>query len=212
MSGRPSPGTRSWARGDQVALREIFRGRIWTARPATIADVGEDLTAVYLAPGTEFRVPAVTHRADILRTMHEGWDLGPYTWTSARMLHLLYPEAGHAIHLWWLPPDWEFGGWYINLQEPIRPTTIGFDSMDHILDVVIDRDLSWHWKDEDELAEAVRIGLVAPDQAAAIRAEGERVIQRLEDRLAPFSAGWDRWQPDPAWPVPRLPDDWERLP
>ncbi|MBA2556665.1 MAG: DUF402 domain-containing protein [Chloroflexi bacterium] len=40
----------------------------------------------------------------------------------------------HAIHLWWQPPDWRFGGWYINLQEPIRPTPLGFDFMDHLLD------------------------------------------------------------------------------
>lgn len=65
--------------------------------------------------------------------------------------YLLMPGVAHAIHLWWFPPDWRFGGWYINLQEPIRPTRLGFDSMDHILDVVIEPDLSWRWKDEDEL-------------------------------------------------------------
>jgi len=41
-------------------LREIFRGRLWTARPATVAAVRDDLVAVYLAPGTIFKVPANT--------------------------------------------------------------------------------------------------------------------------------------------------------
>lgn len=207
-SGSPRP----WSPGDQIVLREILDGRIWTARPATVAVARDDLTAVYLAPDTEFRVPQVTQRADFLRRMRDGWDLGPYAWTRARMLHLLYPDVGHAIHLWWLPPDWEFGGWYINLQEPIRQTSLGFDSMDHLLDVVIDPDLSWHWKDEEELEDAVLLGIIDPAQAAAIRAEGERVIQRLEERLPPFCDGWERWQPDPAWPVPALPDGWDRLP
>ncbi len=70
------------------------------------------------------------------------------------------PDVAHAIHLWWQPPDWRFGGWYINLQEPIRPTPLGFDFMYHLLDVVIDPDLSWRWKDEEELEKAVGLSLM----------------------------------------------------
>jgi predicted RNA-binding protein associated with RNAse of E/G family len=119
--------------------------------------------------------------------------------------------VAHAIHLWWRPPDWRFGGWYINLQEPIRPTPLGFDFMDHVLDVVIDPDLSWRWKDEEELEEAVRLGLLSRQEAASIRAEGERVIAQLEAREPPFCDGWERWQPDPAWPIPGLAAGWDEL-
>jgi hypothetical protein len=57
------------------------------------------------------------------------------------MLYLITPGAAHAIHLWWLAPDWRFGGWYVNLQEPIRRTTLGFDYMDQMLDIVVEPDL-----------------------------------------------------------------------
>lgn len=83
--------------------------------------------------------------------------------------------------------------------------------MDHVLDVVIEPDLSWRWKDEEELAEAVGLGLVTPRAADAIRAEGERVIAQLEARRSPFCDGWEHWRPNPAWPIPKLPVGWDAL-
>jgi hypothetical protein len=207
-----SPREPGWREDDPILLREIFRGRLWTARPATVAAVRDDVIAVYLAPGTLFKVPAVASRDGILECLDQDWELRDYEWTLGRSLHLMRPGVAHAIHLWWLPPDWRFGGWYINLQEPIRPTRLGFDFMDHLLDVVIEPDLSWRWKDEEELAEAVRLGLLTPQGADAIRAEGERVIAQLEARQSPFCDGWEHWQPNPAWPIPELPGGWDELP
>ena len=202
---------RRWQAGDQIALREVYRGRIWVARAATVVQDSDDLVAAYLAPGTRWKVPADTPRTDVLRRLQRGWRLGDYQWTGPRMLYLLRRGVSHAIHLWWLPPDWRFGGWYVNLQEPIRRTALGFDYMDQMLDIVIDPDLSWRWKDEDEIDEALAIGLLTPEQASAIRGEGERVIRTIEARAAPFDAGWEEWQPDPAWPAPRLPDGWDTI-
>jgi len=177
-----------------------------------VAAVRDDLVAVYLAPGTIFKVPANTSRDGILERLDQGWELRDHEWRRGRTLHLLRPGVAHAIHLWWPPPDWRFGGWNINLQEPIRPTPLGFDFMDHLLDVVIDPDLSWRWKDEEELEEAVRLGLLTRQAADGIRAEGERVIAQLEAREPPFCDGWERWRPNPAWPIPGLPAGWDEVP
>ena len=83
--------------------------------------------------------------------------------------------------------------------------------MDQLLDVVIDPDLSWRWKDEDELREAIELGLMSQGGAEAVRREAERAIERLEARQPPFCDGWETWQPDPTWPLPTLPDGWDRL-
>jgi len=45
--------------------------------------------------------------------------------------------------------------------------------------------------------------------ADEVRREGERVIARLEARRPPFCDGWESWQPDPGWPIPELPAEWE---
>lgn len=212
MSAASRPASpQAWSQGDPILLRELHDGRIWVARPARVAAVQDGLVAIYLAPGTTWMVPASTERAEVLHRLKHGWELTAYERTRARVLYLFAPEVSQPIHLWWIPPDWRFGGWYINLQEPIRPTPLGFDYMDRMLDVVIAPDLSWHWKDEDELEEAVALDMVTPRQAAEIRAEGERVIDRLEARTSPFCDGWERWRPDPAWPIPELPAGWDEL-
>lgn len=147
-----------------------------------------------------------------MRMPATAWSLEDAVWERARWLQLLEPGAAHAIHLWWLAPDWRFAGWYVNLQEPFRRTEFGLDYMDHMLDIVIDPDLSWRWKDEDEIAEAVSIGLVTQDWADAVRREGEHVIERLEAQQPPFCDGWESWEPDPSWPTPELPNGWNNLP
>jgi hypothetical protein len=36
------------------------------------------------------------------------------------------------------------------------------------------------------------------------------VIERIEAWSIPFDEGWEHWRPDPGWPLPELPDDWDR--
>lgn len=120
------------------------------------------------------------------------------------------PTAASAIRTWWTP-EWEFGGWYVNLQEPLRRTPTGFTTEDHYLDILVAPDLTWRWKDEDELAWAVERGRVTPAKAAAIRAEGERVIGLVERGAFPFDGTLTGWRPDPNWPVPTLGDAWLSL-
>ena len=55
------------------------------------------------------------------------------------------------------------------------------------------------------------LDLFSPEQAEEFRAEGERAIERIEAWSAPFDEGWENWLPDPAWPLPSLPNGWERL-
>ena len=89
-------------------------------------------------------------------------------------------------------------------------TSIGIDFVDHFLDVVIDGNLtSRRWKDEDELAAAVSTGLITRQVADAIRAEGQQAIARLEAHAPPFNEGWEKWKPDPNWPIPTLPPNWQ---
>jgi uncharacterized protein len=185
---------------------------VWAARPATLVRDDADLVVAYLPPGIQWKRPVRPDSSEPLRMPTGAWVLEDATWTRARTLHLTVPGAAHAIHLWWLAPDWRFGGWYVNLQEPIRRTRVGFDSMDQMLDIVIEPDLSWRWKDEDELEAAVHTGLVTAAWANAVRQEGEHVIHRLQSRLAPFDEGWEHWRPDPDWPIPALGSGWHDVP
>jgi uncharacterized protein len=138
------------------------------------------------ADGRRLRIPA------------DEWTLEPGT-TSREALALTRPGAAHSIYLFW--DDGRFSHWYVNLEEPLRRNAVGFDTFDHKLDLIVEADGAWRWKDEDELEEAARRGIL---DAAAVRAEGERVLAAW-----PFPTGWEAWRPDPAWPVPQLPAGWE---
>ena len=75
-----------------------------------------------------------------------------------------------------------------------------------MLDIVVPPDGLWYWKDEDEFAAAQRVGRFSAEQAAEIRAEGEAVVAAIEARSWPLDADWECWRPDPAWPIPELPN------
>jgi hypothetical protein len=201
---------RRFGAGETILLREVHEGRVWTARPGIVVEDRAGLLVVYIPVGTLWKVP-VAERGEMLERRQNGWTLTHHLWGRGSMLWLMPPGVAHAVHLWWHAPERRFGGWYINLQDPIRRTPLGVDFLDQHLDVVIDPDLSWRWKDEDEFTRAIEIGLLTAHQAAAIRAEAERVIGRIEARLPPFCDGWEEWQPDPRWLIPTLPAGWDTV-
>ena len=82
------------------------------------------------------------------------------------------------------------------------------DAFDQMLDIWIEPNGTWSWKDWDELVEAERVGLFTGAKAEAIRAEGRRAIDSLGTVLP---TGWEDWQPDPAWALPTLPEGWDQL-
>jgi hypothetical protein len=46
--------------------------------------------------------------------------------------------------------------------------------------------------------------------ADRVRQAGRRAVRTIEEWGAPFRDRWQDWRPDPAWPVPELPADWDR--
>ena len=62
-----------------------------------------------------------------------------------------------------------------------------------------------------ELERAVGLGLVTQAQADSFIAEGKRAVARLQARISPFADDWEMWIPDPAWPIPSLPPNWDRI-
>ncbi len=190
-----------------MVLREVWRSRIWTVRPVLVVRDSPALLALYLPAGTVWKRPRRPDGGPI-RLPAGDWTLMDHRQTID-VLRLNIPGAAHSVMLFWKEGHAEFIGWYVNLEEPLRRTAIGFDYMDQALDIVISPDMTeWHWKDEDELQEALAAGLFTPRQAAEIRREGERALELLLARRPPFDDGWERWRPDPSWPAPQLPDGW----
>jgi hypothetical protein len=197
--------------GQTVALREVWDERLWTVRAAVVVQDGADQQSFCVFPGTRWRAP-LRPNGTPLRLPEAAWRLVDRLWSGATILSFAWPDVAHAVLLSYEQATGAFEGFYVNLQDPLRRTRIGFDTTDHVLDALVEPDRSaWRWKDEDELAEAVERGLFTPAQAEGFRVEGERAVRRIVDGEPPFDRDWSAWEPDPRWPIPRFPAGWDEL-
>jgi hypothetical protein len=198
--------------GDVVAIREIWNGRVWYARPATVVRDDANLTMLHVPPhvhakepidgdGTPLRIPTTPDWA--FRDTQRG-----DTWNVS----FAFPDTPYSVIMGYAS-NGALREYYVNLQTPLVRTSVGFDTVEHILDVTIPPDRStWSWKDEDELAEAIGAGLFSEEEAAWFHFWGERAVEHVLLREPPFDEDWSTWRPDPAWEEPSLPPDWDLVP
>lgn len=195
--------------GEPVVLRDVWRDAIWAARPAVVVQDEPAQHAFCVFPGTRWKGPA-SRDGTTLRLRETGWRLVDRLWAGSTILSFAWPRTPHAVLLYFDQASGDLLQFYVNLQDPLRRTRIGFDTTDHILDAVVEPDRSaWRWKDEDELAEAVDRGLFTPEQAGSFRAEGERAVRRIVEGDPPFDRDWTVWEPEATWPIPRLQGGWD---
>ncbi len=200
---------RRWSPGETVVLREVWQGRVWTARPVAVVQDADDQQMFSMPPGVVWKC-AAGRDGRRLRLPEPEWTLQDRALEPNHVLSFAWPGVAHAVLLFFDAGSAELLRWYINLEEPLRRTPVGFDYFDHTLDIVVAPDLSsWEWKDEDELDEAVRRGIFSAHEARRFREEGERALTRLLNREPPFDRDWRAWRPDPAWPLPELPPGWD---
>ena len=195
--------------GDTVVLREIWGGAVFEARPAVVVQDLWSQTVLFVPAGAVCGVP-VDEVGVELRLPDRPWHLQTRERGAIGMtLSFAWPDTPYAILLL-RERDGSPRGWYVNLQLPLARTSLGFDTVDHALDVLVSPDrTSWAWKDEDELAEAIALGLFTEDDAGWFRFWGERAVEHLVLRSPPFDEPWEEWRPDPAWPAPVLSPGWD---
>jgi hypothetical protein len=195
--------------GDPIVLRELWRDRVFEARPMVVVQDEPHQRMLYLPAGVRCGVP-VAEDGDVLRLPDRPWRLEVRPRGENPVLSFAWPDVPYAVLLWTTAADHRV--WYVNLEEPLTRTPIGFDTVDHALDVLVELDgTSWSWKDEDELAEAVENGLFTDEETETFRRWGELARDRILRREPPFDRDWAGWSPDPSWPIPRLPEGWDRV-
>lgn len=199
-----------WTQGQTAVTRFIWFGKVANAKPVIVVEDSDELIALYIAPGTRFkRAGTDDRRKDYLRDLAEQrWTLYDDVWRKYRTLVLTRPGSAHCILGFWPEDGGDLVGWYVNLEDPLRHSPVGFDGRDVFLDIIVRPDGSWRWKDEDEFEEAQRLGLLSPEETQAVRAEAQRVIDAVE-RGHPWWMRWKDWSPDPSWGIPALTEGWD---
>lgn len=187
--------------GDPIVRREVWHGEPKVAWGGILVEDTPDLLALYMPGGSP-----LAFADDFFGEPH------PWAhrdrWEGHGVLQLQRPGEMHAVWVFRHGPDREFHGWYVNLQEPFRRTPRGFDTQDLELDIVVEPDGSWHYKDDEMLETWVERGRWTAAEVSAIRGEGAAVAAELDAGRRWWSDDWATWEPDPSWPIPGLAADW----
>lgn len=175
----------------------------------TVVEDSGAVTSLWLAAGTPTKLAVPLVEGTPPPWLAGDWRLVDAVWDQWNTLLLMVPGQWRATWVQW-SPEWEFLGWYVNMEEPLRRTLLGFDSRDLWLDILVSPGRHWRWKDNDHLDRAVRLGMTSGAVAKRARAEGEAAIADIESGRWPFTEEVRDWRPDPAWPIPthtHIPED-----
>lgn len=194
----------------QVITRRYLRGQwcTWAQPMRVISDdetglllwqpAGSDLAKLIDADGN------TPHEVTPDRMRDPKLTIG--AWQGDDVLLLMPPKATYSV--WWFFQEGTFTGWYVNLEEPYVRRHDGVETKDLVLDIVVTPERQWEWKDSDEFDGRIGEPLYFDSAAAAaIRAEGERLIKLIEAADFPFDRTHTDFRPEPGWPLLRLTDN-----
>ena len=206
-----------WQPGTQVLQQDMWGEQLLTARPVTVVEDRESCLVLYTHPQAPYRSAATRNRLSLpVKERIDLWDRPVQTPLEERVsgpyhvVTITPPASWHSVWVFW-NLEWRIHRWFVNFQSPIRRTSRGIVVRDHILDIRVEPDLSWSWKDRDEFDELVRRGWFTDEEHASILAEAEKMARIVTEKGPPFSDGWEGWRPDFSWPVPIIPDNWDVL-
>jgi hypothetical protein len=204
--------------GRTVLHRYWRAGRITFLQVTRVVADDERGLFLWLPAGAKYwRIMAAdgrNHRDAPISELGDDAALAELTWVGYDVL--IWKPREDAMSVWWFfGPDGTFAGWKVNLEEPSSTwddgTAAGVDIADQALDLAVEPDLSWSWKDLDEFEARTGHPLYwTESQAAAIRAEGERVAKLIDARLFPFDGTYTDFCPEPSWAIPQRPQGWDR--
>ncbi len=116
-----------------------------------------------------------------------------------RILIFLEPEKYYSCFLFWDHASDQFRCYYINFQLPYQRSHCGFDTLDLDLDIVIDPQYHWEWKDEEDYRDGIREGGILEEWVQGIEHSQGEVLDRINQRCYPLDGAWLGWRPDLTW-------------
>lgn len=210
-----------WAKGDRCAFRGVVNGQVWSARSVMVVKDQPEETILCVMPGAQCAFPEGYWRWKLKKDDSQGtrWQeakqeriaLREFVWQRNRILIFLEPKKYYACTLFWDHASGRFTGYYINYQLPYVRSHCGFDSLDLDLDIVVDPDYAWQWKDEEPYQEGIQEGGIKDEWVAGIEQSHAEVFERIAMRRYPLDGSWLYWQPEPGWVAPQLPENWQHV-
>jgi len=203
--------------GEDIVLRCIFNRRVSYAQSVTVIQDTEEETALLLLPEAQCAATegyftwrtgdnSLGSRWDEARKGN--WNLREFSWATNRFLFLLWPNKFYSIYLIWNQQSDELVCYYVNFQTPLRRSRTGFDIFDLELDIVVNPDFTWKWKDMEDYQDGILAGCIQPEWVKGIEEAQAEVFSMLEKRAYPFDGSWLDWKPSALHAPAQLPLGW----
>ena len=196
--------------GENVTLRGVAH-RVYWAYPMTVVQDSSDLIVLYMPAG----VPGknVEHKPTLEELLApEKINVVDHRWERTDVLMLIVPKDSFSTYVMWETGTKNLICWYVNLQEPIRRTAIGFDTMDNMLDIIISPDMSeWRWKDDDEFTAAQNAGIYSAQKAREVWNAGAQAVRLITQERRLLYEPWSQWRANPEWKMPELSLRWQEM-
>lgn len=190
-----------------MLLRHVTGGRVAFAMGVRELLSDGDHVMLHVANGTRFK-SARAPDGSKQRSLAE-WVLADALWSGGEALHVVKASDWFAVICLWKQET--FAGWHINFQRPLRPSALGWDTEDLLLDIEVAPDGSWTLEDRADLEQAVNGGYFDCETQQAVMNAVEEALARLGRREDPFGDGWTV-PPELARGPVALPAGWESLP
>jgi protein associated with RNAse G/E len=204
--------------GETVALRGVYKQWVCYTQSARVIKDTPKETVLLVEPGAECAAPAgYIHKRHGDGTSWNRWhetlnnslNMEIYSWHTNRFLILLEPQRYFSTIYIWEQASEEFQCYYVNFQTPYTRSHCGFDTLDLDLDLLVDIDNKWEWKDVDDYQNGIETGGITSAWVTKIKHAQDEVFARIENRLYPFDRTWLDWRPGPNWPKTKLPANWD---
>jgi predicted RNA-binding protein associated with RNAse of E/G family len=202
--------------GDTAVVRGILNGRTWFEWAVRVLDTDASSATTARWPGSATR--DISFYIDSLRTGSRElrlqaqrarasgeWALADSVWRRTGVVEQVTSGRWFSVSRMH-GTDGALLCWYVNFQRPAVWRGDGWDTNDLALDLVVEPDGAWSWKDEDEFAHERGLGLITDTEYAAVQEARSEAVALIEAREGLFAeSAAERWLPDPAWAPPLLP-------
>ena len=184
--------------GSVSVYRGVIDGRVYYERAARVLSADSHTAILAWWPGCPTRTVAEYLKA--VQTDRRGardkflealarrdWEqLADAPWQHTSVVEQVV--SGQWFSVWRMhSPDGVSLGWYVNFSRPPVWRPDGWDSADLALDLEVEPDGSWWWKDEDEYEQSRRLGLISDVEHKAVQEARGQALESLEARSGLFA-------------------------
>lgn len=195
--------------------REVVCG-LYSGRVVRHDDAG---LLAWVAKGSRHWFPYMPDGRIMRDTPLPQWHGAAWVWTPwvapRDMLTWQPPDTPYSVHFWF--EEGKFTNYYVNFGGPAvvwrEGELSGVDTEDWDLDMLVDPDLTWRYKDEEDLLiRSQWPDLYWVDDPARVYDVARTVVALVEAGAFPFDGTWRDFSPPATGPIvdTTLPPGWDR--